>query len=71
MQVNRAIQQQGGLWEVIAGVGKDKQEHTALHSILVLADQMNVRAGATLKPVPGKSIASCWVLNIQARMRPA
>ena len=48
MQVKRAVQQQSGLWEVIAEVGRDKQEHTALHSVLVLADQMNVRSGAIL-----------------------
>ena len=47
MQVKRAVQQQGGLWEVTAEVGRDKQEHTALHSAVVLADQMNVRSGAT------------------------
>lgn len=52
MQVNRATQQQGGLWEVIAEVGKDKQEHTALHSVLVLADQMNVRSGKVCKSSP-------------------
>ena len=38
-------QEDSGLWEVSAEVGRDKQPHTALHSALVIADQMNVRSG--------------------------
>lgn len=38
-------QEDSGLWEVSAEVGKDRQPHTALHSALIIADQMNVRSG--------------------------
>lgn len=49
------MQQQGGLWKVTAEVGRDKQELTALHSVIVLADQMNVRSGARSTEMPTQS----------------
>ena len=69
MQVKRAIQQQGGLWEVIAEVGRDKQEHTALHSVLVLADQMNVRSGAQCRSSLTQHLGkACRVIHTHTEM---
>ena len=46
--MKRAVKQDSGLWEVTAEMGREKQVLTALHSGLLIADQMNARSGEML-----------------------